>query len=36
VKDVAVVSGGGTNPAKNSRREGAQPHNKRVSIQSHF
>jgi hypothetical protein len=27
---------GGTNPAKNSKRGGAQPHNKRVSIGSHF
>jgi hypothetical protein len=27
---------GGTNPAKNIRRGGAQPHNKRVSIKSHF
>jgi hypothetical protein len=27
---------GGTNPAKNSKRGGAQPHNKIVSIGSHF
>jgi hypothetical protein len=26
----------GTNPSKNRRRGGAQPHNKRVSIHSHF